>query len=118
MEGDFVRIGVLGPMQVKIGARVVPITAERDRVVLAMLLLNAGNPVSVRMLAEAVWTDHLPQDSRNQLQGCVSRLRRHMVEAGGLAADDSDRPKRLPCCARYGTARPVRQICDSSGARS
>ena len=69
-------------MQVHVGAQTIPITADRDRVLLATLLLDAGNPVPVRMLAEAVWGDHLPRDSRNQVQGCISRLRRQLADAG------------------------------------
>lgn len=64
------------------GSRTVPITADRDRVVLAMLLLSADHSVPVRVLAEAVWADQLPQDSRNQVQGCISRLRKQLVGAG------------------------------------
>jgi DNA-binding SARP family transcriptional activator len=83
IEGEVLRIRILGPMQVHIGARDVPITAERERVVLAMLLLNAGNPVPIQTLAEAVWADHhRTRDARGQVQGCVSRLRRQLVEAG------------------------------------
>ncbi len=52
-----------------------PLTANRDRVVLAMLLMNAGRTVSAATLIEAVWGEDPPPTVRTQVQTCVSRLR-------------------------------------------
>jgi DNA-binding SARP family transcriptional activator len=70
------RFGVLGPLSVTESGRDVPITAGRDRIVLAMLLLNRGHIVGPRELIEAVWEEAPPATARGQLQTCVSRLRR------------------------------------------
>ncbi|GAA3931414.1 AfsR/SARP family transcriptional regulator [Actinoplanes auranticolor] len=70
------RFGVLGPLSVTDAGREAAITAGRDRVVLAMLLLQCGRIVAVEDLIDAVWEDRPPATARGQLQTCVSRLRR------------------------------------------
>ncbi|HEY8471932.1 MAG TPA: BTAD domain-containing putative transcriptional regulator [Natronosporangium sp.] len=47
-----------------------------------MLALHAGQPVSAALLVDAVWGSAPPRAARNLLQGCVSRLRRRLSEAG------------------------------------
>ncbi|MET7945366.1 BTAD domain-containing putative transcriptional regulator [Micromonospora sp. NPDC005324] len=78
------RFGILGPLRVGGGESTV--TAGRDRIVLAMLLLRAGRLVPVEELVDAVWEDRPPATARAQLQTCVSRLRRRFTELG-LAPD-------------------------------
>ncbi|MEU7945228.1 BTAD domain-containing putative transcriptional regulator [Micromonospora taraxaci] len=72
------RFGILGPLRVGGGESTV--TAGRDRVVLAMLLLRAGRLVPVEELIDAVWEENPPATARAQLQTCVSRLRRRFAE--------------------------------------
>ncbi|CCH21760.1 AfsR/SARP family transcriptional regulator [Micromonospora lupini] len=74
------RFGILGPLRVGGGGSTV--TAGRDRIVLAMLLLRAGRLVPVEELVDAVWEDRPPATARAQLQTCVSRLRRRLGELG------------------------------------
>ncbi|RZT81470.1 DNA-binding SARP family transcriptional activator [Micromonospora violae] len=74
------RFGILGPLRVGGGESTV--TAGRDRIVLAMLLLRAGRLVPVDELVDAVWEDRPPATARAQLQTCVSRLRRRFTELG------------------------------------
>ena len=69
------RYRILGPLSVTVDGRD-EITASRDRIVLAMLLLHAHRVVSSSELADAVWGDEPPSTARGQLQTCVSRLRR------------------------------------------
>ena len=54
------------------------ITAGRDRILLATLLLHAGRVVDHATLAEALWGIGPPPTARSQLQICVSRLRRRL----------------------------------------
>jgi DNA-binding SARP family transcriptional activator/tetratricopeptide (TPR) repeat protein len=75
------RFGILGPLHVSDAAGETAITAGRDRVVLAMLLLHAGRIVGVEELIDAVWDDAPPATARGQLQTCVSRLRRTLPHA-------------------------------------
>jgi DNA-binding SARP family transcriptional activator len=77
-----VRFQILGPIRVDIAGREMPITASRDRVLLATLLLYANQPVTAEQLVDALWPANPPRNARNQLQGCVSRLRKRFSEAG------------------------------------
>jgi DNA-binding SARP family transcriptional activator len=70
------RFRILGPLSVIVDEQNVVITAARDRVVLAMLLLHPGRVVTVDALIEAVWGAEPPATARGQLQNCISRLRR------------------------------------------
>ena len=70
------RFGILGPLSVDEDGRDLPITAGRDRTVLAMLLLHPNRIVSADDLIDAVWGEDPPATARGQLQTCVSRLRR------------------------------------------
>ncbi|WP_250028261.1 AfsR/SARP family transcriptional regulator [Paractinoplanes maris] len=72
------RYRILGPLSVTVDGRDVAITASRDRIVLAMLLLHAGRVLGVGTLADAVWGADPPATARGQLQTCVSRLRRSL----------------------------------------
>ncbi|MEU4470830.1 BTAD domain-containing putative transcriptional regulator [Micromonospora sp. NPDC023888] len=74
------RFGILGPLRV--GGGEATVTAGRDRIVLAMLLLRAGRLVPVEELVDAVWEERPPATARAQLQTCVSRLRRRFAELG------------------------------------
>ena len=74
------RFGILGPLRVGGGESTV--TAGRDRIVLALLLLRAGRLVPVDELIDAVWEERPPATARAQLQTCVSRLRRRFTELG------------------------------------
>src|SRR6185312_14886612 len=72
---------VLGPLQVH-GDRQVPITARRQQIVLALLLLNGNRTVPLESLVDALWDYDPPVTARAQVQTCVSALRRALLEAG------------------------------------
>ena len=76
-----VRFGLLGPLAVCAGGLTVPITAAKQRVVLAALLLNAGRVVGVDELAEAVWGVAAPASARATLHNYVKRLRHALGDA-------------------------------------
>ena len=69
---------VLGPLHV-IDAH---ITASRQRIVLAMLLLEANKVVPVGRLVDAVWQDTPPATAKSQIQICISTIRRALNHAG------------------------------------
>jgi DNA-binding SARP family transcriptional activator len=77
-----VRFEVLGPIRVYAGGDEVPVTGRRERIVLAMLLLEAGKPVPADRLIYAIWGDAPPASARNQVQVAVSHLRRRLAGAG------------------------------------
>ena len=70
------RFGVLGPLRAWRGESAVDLGPVQQRVVLAVLLLQAGHPISRQRLISAVWGDVPPARSVNLIQRHVSRLRR------------------------------------------
>lgn len=74
---------VLGPLELTHGAQSVPLAAARERVILAMLLLEAGHVLPIDRLIEGVWGDEPPTTARGQVQNCVSTLRRRILAVQG-----------------------------------
>ncbi|GGL15649.1 SARP family transcriptional regulator [Sphaerisporangium melleum] len=93
------RFGILGPVEVRTEAgEPIPVAGPRPRALLALLLLDAGRPVSVARLIDGQYGDRPPADAAGAVQAHVSRLRRVLPpgtiefhDAGyRLAADPSD----------------------------
>lgn len=85
------RFGILGPVQIRIGAREISL-ARRERILLAMLLLSANRTVSQQRLTDAIWEDRPPADATGQVHACVYRIRRQLAAAGApreLVATDA-----------------------------
>jgi DNA-binding SARP family transcriptional activator/tetratricopeptide (TPR) repeat protein len=76
---------VLGPLAVLDDGKPVDIGSTRQRVVLAVLLMNANRVVSRDRLVDALWDRNPPSTANNQIQFCVSALRRKLAAHG--AAD-------------------------------
>jgi DNA-binding SARP family transcriptional activator/DNA polymerase III delta prime subunit len=77
-----VKFGLLGPLEVTDGGRPVPIPSPKQRVLLACLLLRAGELVTVDELTEAIWGDDaLPAHPRRAVQTYVTRLRQVLGDA-------------------------------------
>ncbi len=67
---------VLGPLAVESPpGRWAVLRGERQRTLLAVLLLNAGRPVPVDVLVEALWPDGPPKSYTSNLHTYLSRLR-------------------------------------------
>ena len=77
-----VEFRLLGPVEAVVDGRPVDLGRRRERLLLAILLLNAGCPVSVQHLAELLWSTG--RNPRDAVYVCVSRLR------GRLRAADAD----------------------------
>ncbi len=91
---DAVRIGLLGPLDVRTPHGPVALTSARQRAVLALLAMSAGSPVPVDRLVDAVWGDDPPPAVLNSLQSHIARLRRALggasavvLEPGGYRLD-------------------------------
>ncbi|MEV4167239.1 AfsR/SARP family transcriptional regulator [Nonomuraea dietziae] len=67
---------VLGPLTVVKDGAELAMSANRELVILASLLLNANRVMSVERLVEAVWAGSAPRSAWRQVAICVSRLRR------------------------------------------
>lgn len=72
---------VLGPIEVRIATNVVDIGGERQRKMLAVLLLNANLAVPVERLVDELWADP-PTTARRQVYNGAAALRRQLVRAG------------------------------------
>ena len=73
---------LLGSLEVIAADRNLRISSPRQRIVLAMLLLQANKVVSVRQLVDAVWDDNPPVTAKSQIHTCISGLRGQLASAG------------------------------------
>ena len=81
------RYGLLGPLEV-VGddGQSVALSGDRERVLVAVLLLGANRVVPTSRLTDALWGDQPPSTAGNALQVHVSRLRKKL--AAGSAGGD------------------------------
>ncbi|MGI8664444.1 MAG: BTAD domain-containing putative transcriptional regulator [Jatrophihabitans sp.] len=75
----------MGDVEVLCGKIRLPVRAQRQRTIIAILLLNANRVVPIDQLIDAVWEDDPPATARSQAQICISALRRLLARHG--AAD-------------------------------
>jgi len=76
-----VRFRVLGPLEVIGGASQLSF-APRQRIVLSMLLLEPNRVVGIDRLVDAVWDAAPPSTAKEQIQICVSAIRRTLAAGG------------------------------------
>ncbi|GIH67829.1 AfsR/SARP family transcriptional regulator [Sphaerimonospora thailandensis] len=74
---------ILGDLEAAVRGHQVDLGGVRQQTVLAVLLLDAGRPVTTSRLTEAIYGDDPPSTSRAQVQICISALRRLLSGAGG-----------------------------------
>jgi len=86
-DAPALRFGVLGPLRVWRHGTVVDLGPVQQRVVLAVLALQAGRPVGRQQMIDAVWGEAQPRNAVNLVQRHVSGLRRAL---------EPDRPGRTP----------------------
>ncbi len=67
---------ILGPLEVEEAGRAIPVVGGRQRALLAILLIHAGEPVSADALIDGLWGESAPAAPRKGLQIQVSRLRK------------------------------------------
>jgi DNA-binding SARP family transcriptional activator/basic membrane lipoprotein Med (substrate-binding protein (PBP1-ABC) superfamily) len=82
--GEPLAFGVLGPLEVRNEGVEVPLGGAKQRTVLAVLLLRAGEVVPVERLIDEVWGDAPPPSAAHSLEAYVSRLRQ-LVGGRGLS---------------------------------
>jgi len=73
--GERVRYGVLGPVEATRDGRRVRLGGPKQRLALALLLLEPGRWRSADLLIDDMWGDEVPERARHTLQAYVSRLR-------------------------------------------
>jgi DNA-binding SARP family transcriptional activator len=67
---------ILGPLEVVGDEGPLPLGGQKQRAVLAVLLLDANRVVSVDRLVDALWGEHAPKTAMTSLQNFVSQLRK------------------------------------------
>jgi predicted ATPase/DNA-binding SARP family transcriptional activator len=122
-----VQVGILGPLEVRVGGQDVTMRGARLRTLLIRLAIDPGRTVPVSALVEALWPDELETGPRqiHALHSLVSRLRRALpgdgprAVAGGYRLDlapDAVDAVRFERLARAG--RAALQQSDPGTARS
>jgi YVTN family beta-propeller protein len=76
------RFCVLGPLEAYADGRSVPVGGGRQRALLALLLVHAGEVVSRDRLIEELWARNPPPGASQSLDAYLSRMRRAFREAG------------------------------------
>jgi predicted ATPase/DNA-binding SARP family transcriptional activator len=67
---------VLGPIEVRDGDRVLSLGHGKERALLALLLLQADQTVSVDRIIDELWGERPPATARKSVHVCVSKLRK------------------------------------------
>ena len=75
-------VGLLGPLEVEGPDGQAQFGGPKERLVLALLALRAGQVVSRDALVDALWGDEPPATAVKTLQGHVARVRRSLEAAG------------------------------------
>jgi DNA-binding SARP family transcriptional activator len=75
-------VRLLGPVEVSVNGRRVPLGGSKSRALVAILALNAAKPVSADRLIEGLWGEQPPPTATKTLQAYVSRLRRALEASG------------------------------------
>jgi len=83
---------ILGPVDVEGPDGPVRIPPGRQQVILAFLLLEANQVVSIDNLVDALWDEDPPDTARTQVQICVSRLRKNLSVGGVDVVIETKRP--------------------------
>jgi predicted ATPase/DNA-binding winged helix-turn-helix (wHTH) protein len=78
-----VEFRILGALEVVADGRQVPVTGARERALLAILLIHAGEVVPAERLIGELWGSDLPANPSNALQMVVSRVRRALEALPG-----------------------------------
>lgn len=75
------RLCLLGPVQILVDDRPVPLGGPGIRGLLAMLLLEPNQVVSLDRIVDVLWAHEPPASARTMVQGYVSRLRQRLAFA-------------------------------------
>jgi DNA-binding SARP family transcriptional activator len=76
MTTPVLAFGILGPLQVTKGGRVLPLGGPKQRALLAALLLERHRVVARDHIVDALWGDRPPASAANSVHIYVSKLRR------------------------------------------
>jgi len=70
---------ILGPLEIRDGEGTIPLAGGRQRALLALLILNANEPVSTDRLVAELWGEHAPETAAKVVRNHISKLRRALA---------------------------------------
>jgi len=79
---EAIRFRLLGPVATVVDGRAHSLHRAQTRGLFAYLLLNAGRPVSMDAVIDALWGGAEPSSARNQIPTAVSTIRRELATLG------------------------------------
>ncbi len=74
---------LLGPIEAATDGRILDLGGQRQRALLAILLLSANEPVARDLLVDRLWGDGPPAGAQHTLDVYISRLRKALESAAG-----------------------------------
>jgi ABC-type transport system substrate-binding protein/DNA-binding SARP family transcriptional activator len=74
---------LLGPIEAGVNGRVLDIGGQKQRTLLAVLVLSADQPVSRDVLVDRLWGERPPAGAQHTLEVYISRLRKTLEPAAG-----------------------------------
>ena len=77
------QFGILGPLEVHDGERLVALAGDKQRALLALLLIHVNEALSAERLIDELWGERVPQAAAKALQVHISRLRRALEQPAG-----------------------------------
>jgi DNA-binding SARP family transcriptional activator len=80
--GQELTIQLLGPVELRVRERTLPLPGDRQARVLAALAVDVGRVVTFDHLIDVVWPIDPPGTARRQVQDLVSRMRAQLAKAG------------------------------------
>jgi SARP family transcriptional regulator, regulator of embCAB operon len=80
-----VEFRVLGPLEVLVDGKAIPLGGAKQRSVLAMLLCEANRVVSAEKMAAVIWDEDMDEKARGVLQVHVSNLRKALTPAAAAS---------------------------------
>ena len=111
-DDHVMELRILGPLEIRVGPEAVPLGGGKQRIVLAALLLRAGEVVSVEQLVDELWGESPPASAAHTRRGlCVSRLRQLLNGHGPALRPPWSRVRARPrwSHARRGGVRHARR---------
>lgn len=75
-----VQVLVLGPIEVRVGGRRIPVT-PLERALIALLALSPARTVSTAAIVDALWGERPPQYARTRVQNIICVIRRKLAGA-------------------------------------
>jgi DNA-binding SARP family transcriptional activator len=84
-----VEVLLLGPFELRLAGRPIALTAYKQRVLVAVLALRAGDPVRRDELIDALWGERPPSTVEKGLNVLVARVRQVLGESGDILRRDT-----------------------------